>query len=199
MSFNIRICVFPTKLLAFIATKSLATLDTKDREVRLLDTIAIALTIGNVFAASFDKRQHIQLVLEKNRPPTPENVSAANELIYLIGTPTIEVAIVDLFHYPIRRCGANIDKQIHNLHTSTQDAEFRNDFMLALQAYSPGAGILVEVCVDEVPPFVTVYGILLNWITNRTAQGLNAVGVLASRKKYTDLFLLAEALGGLVF
>ena len=37
-----------------------------NRDVRLLDTIAIALTTGNpgdVFAAAFDKRQHIQLVL----------------------------------------------------------------------------------------------------------------------------------------
>ena len=67
-----------------------------NRDVRLLDTIAIALTTGNpgdVFAAAFDKRQNIQLVLAKNGPPTQEDVTAANELISLIGSPSVADAI----------------------------------------------------------------------------------------------------------
>ena len=44
-----------------------------DRDVRILNTIAVALTTGNrgdVFAAAFDKRDKMQLVLAKNGPPT---------------------------------------------------------------------------------------------------------------------------------
>lgn len=40
------------------------------RDVRFLDTIALALTTGKpgeVFAAAFDKREQMQLVLAKNR------------------------------------------------------------------------------------------------------------------------------------
>ena len=69
------------------SNKESRNLDT-NHEVRLLDTFAIALTTGNpgdVFAAAFDKRQHMQLVLAKNGPPTSEDVSAANEPISLIG------------------------------------------------------------------------------------------------------------------
>ena len=44
----------------------------------------------------------------------------------------------------ICRCGANIDKRIHNRYTSIRDTELRNDFMLAMQAYVPEADIRVE-------------------------------------------------------
>ena len=174
-----------------------------NRDVRLLDTIAIALTTGNpgdVFAAAFDKRQHIQLVLAKNGPPTHEDVTAANELISLIGSPTVADAM-DLFPFLIRRCGANIDKWIHNLHTSIRDTELRNDFMLAMQAYVPEADIRVEFPVadkflgdhgDAVPPFAAVWGDFVEMITDRTAQGLDAQDVPSSIQKYAELFLLAD-------
>lgn len=47
-------------------------IDTR-REVRLLDSIAVALTTGkpgDVFAAAYDKRKHMKLVLAKNGLPT---------------------------------------------------------------------------------------------------------------------------------
>jgi OTT_1508-like deaminase len=180
-------------------------LDT-NRDVRLLDTIAIALTTGNpgdVFAAAFDKRQHIQLVLAKNGPPTHEDVTAANELISLIGSPTIADAM-DLFPFLIRRCGANINKRIHNLHSSIRDAELRNDFMLAMQAYVPeadiraefpGADTLLGDYGNAVPPFAAVWGDFVEMITDRTAQGLDAQDVPSSTQKYAELFLLADVLG----
>ena len=178
-----------------------------NRDVRLLDTIAVAMTTGkpgDVFAAAFDKRQNIQLVLAKNGPPTPDDISAANELISLIGNPTI-VSAMGLFPFLIRRCGKNIDKRIHSLHTSIQDAELRNDFVLALQTYSPepdiqaefpGAGRLLGVCGDAVPPFTTVWVDFVQRITDGTAQGLN---MLYRRRNTQHFSTLQMPLGALVF
>ena len=44
-------------------------------DIRFLDAIAAALTTGNpgdVFAAAFDKRKRMELVLAKNGPPTSD-------------------------------------------------------------------------------------------------------------------------------
>lgn len=101
--------------------------------LRLLDAIAIALTTGkpgNVFAAAFDKRERMQLVLAKNGPPTPDDIAAANKLISLIGDPAVTHAM-DIFPFLIDRCGENIDKRVRNLHQSIQ--ELQNDFTLALE------------------------------------------------------------------
>ena len=108
---------------------------------------------------------------------------------------------MDLFPFLIRRCGANIDKRIHNLHTSIRDTELRNDFMLAMQAYVPEADIRVEFPVadkflgdygDALPPFAAVWGDFVEMITDRTAQGLDAQDVPSSIQKYAELFLLAD-------
>ena len=109
--------------------------------MRLLDTIAIALTTGNsgdVFAATFDKRHQMQLVLARNGPPTPDNMGSATELISLIGSPAVSYAIY-LFHFLIRRRGANIDKRIRNLHISIRGVH--HDFSSALEDYEPGANV----------------------------------------------------------
>src|ERR1700733_9855391 len=72
-----------------------------------------------------------------------EDIGAANEFISLIGSPTVTSA-VHLFPFLMRRCGANINKRIHNLHTTIQSTELRSDFSSALQTYVPEANILVE-------------------------------------------------------
>ncbi|KAM6491131.1 hypothetical protein JOM56_013370 [Amanita muscaria] len=175
-----------------------------NRDVRLLDTIALALTTGNpgdVIAAAFDKREQMQLVLAKNGPPTPDDVAAANEFISLIGSPAVSDAM-DLFPFLLRRCGANINKRIRNLHTSIRDEEIRNDFALALKAYEPeagitefpGAGWLLGEYGDAAPPIATVWGDFVEKITDRTAQGLNAGDVSFSTAKYAQIFLHANAL-----
>ena len=110
---------------------------------------------------------------------------------------------MDLFPFLIRRCGANIDKWIHNLHTSIRDTELRNDFMLAMQAYVPEADIRVEFPGadkflgdhgDAIPPFAAVWGDFVEMITDRTVQGLDAQDVPSSIQKYAELFLLADVL-----
>jgi hypothetical protein len=134
-------------------------------------------------------------------PPPPSRT--ANELISLIGSPTVRDA-TDLFSFLICRCGANIDKRIHNLHTSIRDGQLRNDFMLALQGYAPetniqaefpGADQLLGEYGDAVPPFATVWRDFVDMITDRTAHGLNAEDVLSSTQKYAELFFFADALG----
>jgi hypothetical protein len=173
------------------------------RDARLLDTIAVALTTGNpgeVFAAAFDKREQMQLVLAKNGPPTPDDIAAAREFFSLIGSPAI-LSAVDIFPFLIRRCVANINKRIHNLHTFIQDGELRNDFTLALEAYPggdinaefPGADGLLGDYGDVVPPFATVWGNFVEDLADITAQGLDA-GDASSAATYAYIFLVADAL-----
>lgn len=140
----------------------------------------------------------MQLVLAKNGPPTPDDVAAANEFISLIGVVS---NAVDLFPFLFRRCGANIDKRIRNLHTSIRDEELRKDFTLALKAYEPEADITAEFpgadwllgkYGDAAPPIATVWGDFVEKITNSTAQGLNAGDF--SKSKYTQILILADAL-----
>jgi len=152
------------------------------REIRFLDAIAAALTTGNpgdVFAATFDKRKHIELVLARNGPPTSEDIAAANEFISLIGSPTVTSA-VHPFPFLMRRCGANIDQRIHNLHTTIQSTALRSDFASALDAYVPEADIRVEFphakLLEEYRDgsFFAVWNNLVERITDLTSQGLNA-------------------------
>jgi len=101
---------------------------TKD-EVRLLDTIAVALTTGTLEmflrlrstnatkCGSFWQKMglpHLIMLL----------------LIFLIGNLAVSNA-THLFPFLIRRYGAYIDKWIRNLHTSIR--ELHNDFLLALE------------------------------------------------------------------
>jgi len=176
-----------------------------NRELRLLDAITVALSTGNpgeVFAAAFDKHEQMELVLTKNGHPTPDDIAAAEELISLIGSPTVSDAM-DLFPFLIHWGGANLNKQIHNLHTSIQDGELCNNFMLALEAYKPvditsefpHAGMILGQCYgDAVPPFVTVWGNFVEEITQITAQGLNAGDISTSAVKFRCIFHVADAL-----
>ncbi|KAG6812084.1 hypothetical protein H0H92_004449 [Tricholoma furcatifolium] len=99
------------------------------REARLLDTIAVALTTGDpgdVFAAAFDKRDNFQLVLAKNGLPNSDDINAATELMSLIASPDV-TDMTGLWPFLVRRCGRNIEKRIHDLHTTLQDPMLRED------------------------------------------------------------------------
>ena len=66
--------VCPTKMLGLTVIKLSRNVDT-NCDIRFLDAIAAALTTGNpgdVFAAAFDKRKRMELVLAKNGPPTSD-------------------------------------------------------------------------------------------------------------------------------
>ena len=176
-----------------------------NREMRLLDTITVALSTGNpgeVFAAAFDKRKKVELVLAKNGHPTPDDIAAAEELISLIGSPAVSDAM-DLFPFLMHRGGANLNKWIHNLHTSIQDGELCNDFTLALETYEPAditsefphaGAILRQRYGDAVPPFLTVWGNFVEEIAQITAQGLNAGDISTSAVKFRRILRVANAL-----
>ena len=175
------------------------------RELRLLDSIAVALTTGkpgDVFAAAFDKREHMELVLAKNGPPTSEDIAAANELFSLIASPTVTNAL-HLFPFLIRRCGENINKRILKLHASIESAELRSDFTSSLQAYVPEANIRVEfpgfsgnhLCGKYGDgSFLTAWNNLVEDITSMTSHGLDAEDPISSKRKYGNLCLSADAL-----
>jgi hypothetical protein len=174
-----------------------------NRDVRILDAIAVALATGqhgDVFAAAFDKRQQIQLVLAKNGPPAPEDIAAADKLMSLIGNPDTHDSM-DIFPFLIQRCGANMDKRILNLNTSLQ--EIRNDFKLTLETYIPTddiqnefplAEVYLEKYGDAVPLFNIVLTDLVNLIIDSTAQGLNPEDIHSSKGQYANLFLYADTL-----
>ena len=176
-----------------------------NHDIHFLDTLAIALTTGepgDVFTAALDKNKHVQLVLAKNGHPTSEDVAAANKLISLLESPTI-TDVYDLFPFLYRRCGTNINKQIHSLHMSIQNTELHNDFRLALQTYVPlsdihaefpGAETILEMYGDAIPPFTIVLEDLVEMITNETVHGLDADNVSSSESTYAYLVILADAL-----
>jgi hypothetical protein len=167
-----------------------------------LDTIAAALTTGNsgdVFAAALDKSNQMQLVLAKNGSPTPGDMGSATELISLIGSPAVSYAM-HLFPFLIRRCGANIDKRIRNLHISNRG--LHHDFSSALEEYEPGADVTAEFpsagLGDMEMRGLRLRGHFVEEIIDMTAQGLNAGDVSSWRKKYTHIFL-RMLLGTLAF
>jgi len=109
---------------------------------------------------------------------------------------------MDIFPFLLRRCGVNINRRIHKIHTSIQDGELRNDFTLALEAYPggdikaefPGADDLLGDFEDVVPPFATLWGGFVEELADITAQGLDAGNVSASAVTYAHIFLVADAL-----
>ena len=171
------------------------------KDSRDLDAIAVALNTGkpgDAFAAAFDKRQDLQLVLAKNGPLNPEDMAAADELLSLIGNPAIDTAM-DIFPFLLRRCGVNINKRIHKLHTSLQ--VIRDDFTLELNTYTPIANIEIEFpnmpledYKDVVPPIRIVLDRLVDRILVNTTQGLDPENINASKRTYGNLFIDAYIL-----
>jgi hypothetical protein len=112
------------------------------RDLRVLDTIAATLATGSsgdVYAAAFDKHQHLRLVLAKNGSPTQEDRAAANELISLIQNPETN-DWGDLLPFLIKRCGENINHRITTLAASIT-TPLRDAFSVALRYHEPNADI----------------------------------------------------------
>ena len=149
-----------------------------------------------------DTREHIQLVLAKNGIPTSEDVAAANELISLIESTTYASG---LFLFLLRRCGANVNKRIHNLNISIQNTEFLDGFQFALQTYVPMSDIQAEfpdadremilgAYKNAVPPFANVWGDLVRMITDITVNELDTEDISSSKVTYRTLSVHANAL-----
>jgi hypothetical protein len=134
------------------------------RNVHLLDTIAVALATGSpgdVYAAAFDKDGGLRLVLAKNDSPTREDRAAATELVCLIQNPKTNDQ-GDLFPFLIKRCGENINRRIEALAASINKT-LREDLDKALKTYKPNADVQTEFhngallgYGDEIPPFPVI-------------------------------------------
>ncbi|KAG6824860.1 hypothetical protein H0H92_005594 [Tricholoma furcatifolium] len=119
-----------------------------NREVRLLDTIAVALTTGNpgdVYAAAFDRRGTFQLILAKNGPPNEDDMAAASEFISLIQSPQVTDYI----------------------DAALQTYKPLDDFEAEFPVF-----MLKSVFKDPKPPFNTLWRRLVVTISERAAKGL---------------------------
>jgi len=124
----------PTRGAEFQTNKHLRSADTK-REIRLLETITVALTTGrpwDVYASAFDKRSHLVLVLAKNGLVTPDDVVAAETFITLLSTATTAQT---LYPFLFGRCKSNIEKRINNVRDTIEAFLASIDDMLA--GYQP--------------------------------------------------------------
>ncbi|KAF7759873.1 hypothetical protein Agabi119p4_11568 [Agaricus bisporus var. burnettii] len=109
-----------------------------EREMKLLDTIALLLSTGlprEHFAAAFDKRQGLEVVLAKSGSPNSEDTAAARELFSHLCDPEIRRAR-DLYPFVARRCRASVVKRIRKLRASIMDTGFYDDFYSRLDQCS---------------------------------------------------------------
>jgi hypothetical protein len=86
-----------------------------NHDIRILDTISVALTTGesgDVYAAAFDKKSHLALVLAKNGAVTSEDTDAADTLVSLLSSAT---SAEGFYPFLIGRCKLNIEKRINNV------------------------------------------------------------------------------------
>ena len=86
-----------------------------NHDIRLLNTVAIALTTGepgDVYAAAFDKKNHFALVLAKNGPVVSKDIVAADNLLTLLRSAT---SSKEFCPFLFGRCKLNIEKRINNV------------------------------------------------------------------------------------
>ena len=171
-------------------------------EMRLLDTFTVALCTGKpgeVYAAAFDKRIRVQLVIAKNGLPTSEDKEAAKELVSLLADPSVTDQY-DLFPFLHRRCLLNINKRIGTLNKSSRDTRIRDLFEQMLPSYTPTTPLGVELQfnnilqklyggVDTNRPFTSVWIDLLDKLAELTAPGLDTQDVKLADKQFADIII----------
>ena len=176
-------------------------------EMRLLDTFAVALCTGKpgeVYAAAFDKRIRVQLVIAKNGLPTPEDKEAAKELVSLLADPSVTDQY-DLFPFLHRRCLLNINKRIGTLNKSSRDTRIRDLFEQKLPSYTPTTPLGVELQfnnilqklyggVDTNRPFTSVWIDLLDKLAELTAPGLDTQDVKLADKQFADIIIFTTVI-----
>jgi hypothetical protein len=136
LSFNIRIriSILPTTVPELIEMDSPAIPSVKCA----FSTLAVApMTTGNsgdLFATAFDKMTSRAHSLACSSWRETDDMAAATELIR---NPAVSDAM-DLFPCLMRRCGANIDKRIHNLHILSKIESSATTFGAGGVGYEPG-------------------------------------------------------------
>ncbi|KAI5980643.1 hypothetical protein EDC04DRAFT_2917647 [Pisolithus marmoratus] len=109
-----------------------------DVAIRVLDTIAVALTTGvpgEVVAAAFDNYQgRMRIILAKNAPATQKDLDASEALVNPITAPATETAL-HVLPTLLSHCRLNIEKRIKKMLLSL--SLFTSDLELILDAYTP--------------------------------------------------------------
>ncbi|KAI6149855.1 hypothetical protein BKA82DRAFT_997817 [Pisolithus tinctorius] len=160
--------------------------------IRILDTIAVALTTGaagDVYAAAFDTRGGLTLVLAKNDVFTPEDDAAVLDLCRVITAPQTFDAR-DVFPFLFTRCGANIKKRIMKMDNSV--GTLSNGIEEVLKVYKPALSVDEEFPLsadyralrygdkrDEVPAARMIRDLLE--VIKDTVQHFNSLDQSASR------------------
>ncbi|EKM76547.1 hypothetical protein AGABI1DRAFT_131103 [Agaricus bisporus var. burnettii JB137-S8] len=174
-----------------------------EREMKLLDTIALLLSTGlpgDHFAAAFDKRQHLEIILAKNGSPTSEDIADARELFLSLRNPRIS-KVGDLYPFVARRCRASVVKRIRKLRASIIDTGFYDDFHsrldqdpLAREPLTPSA-IEREFC-DEFGSMAEDYtGTTLSAVLRGHLEGTvdaTAVSGVPDLQGFMDIYAFAS-------
>ncbi|EKM76549.1 hypothetical protein AGABI1DRAFT_93975 [Agaricus bisporus var. burnettii JB137-S8] len=183
-----------------------ATQHRPNRETKLLNTIALLLSTGRPgdhFAAAFDKRQGLEVILAKNGTPTSEDIADAKELFSCLCNPEISNPR-DLYPFVSRRCRASVLKRIQKLRASIVDTGFYNEFYSRLDQYPSARDLLSPDVIEQEFPededaiedeFVGMpLSVVLRDLLEGTI-GVTSVSEVPNLDEFVDIHTLASTLG----
>lgn len=115
-----------------------------DEEIRILDTLAVALTSGTrgeVIATSFNKREPVTLLLAKNTPCDATDREAVQELVKRITSPQTQ-NFENVLPFLFVHCKVNMMNRISKLLKALK--EFRSDLQTILGIHGPFSSLAEE-------------------------------------------------------
>ncbi|KAI5999780.1 hypothetical protein F5J12DRAFT_784558 [Pisolithus orientalis] len=154
--------------------------------IRILDTIAVALTTGlagDAYATAFDTSGGLTLVLAKNEPVTHDDDRAVRDLFMVVTAPQTSEPR-DVYPFLFTRCGANIAKRIAKIDDAVRDISPAIEEVL--KHYTP------EHSIDKEFPHSALYLDLQGRVKDINLENLSATPDLCI--KYTHLVLVALVL-----
>ncbi|KIN93662.1 hypothetical protein M404DRAFT_487145 [Pisolithus tinctorius Marx 270] len=170
-----------------------------DEEIRILDTLAVALTSGTrgeVIATSFNKREPVTLLLAKNTPCDATDREAVQELVKRITSPQTQ-NFENVLPFLFVHCKVNMMNRISKLLKALK--EFRSDLQTILGIHGPFSSLAEEFPGSEeyrawkygqrVPSFSEMLHDLLEDI-QETARTLN---IENPGQPSVDLFVILSA------
>ncbi|EKM76594.1 hypothetical protein AGABI1DRAFT_108678 [Agaricus bisporus var. burnettii JB137-S8] len=170
-----------------------------------LNTIALLLSTGlpgEHFAAAFDKRLGLELVLAKNGTPTSEDIADAKELFSRLYSPEVRRGS-DLYPFVARRCRANVLKRVSKLLASVIDTGFNDDFYSRLDQNPSACEPLSPSTIEREFPRDT--DTIIEDYTDKSLSTISrdlldsiiggaVASEVPSREKFFDIYISALAL-----
>ncbi|KAH7884098.1 hypothetical protein F5I97DRAFT_1831622 [Phlebopus sp. FC_14] len=120
--------------------------------VRVLDAITLTLMTdrpGEAFAAAFDNRHKLTLVLAKDSPVTDEDDQIVRELIQTIAASSTKYAI-DVYPFLLSRCRKSIEKQARKILKAVDQFSPDIDAVLKEHKYTPQPTLEAEFPKSEI-------------------------------------------------